>query len=64
LRFAAIYGTGTVMGYSPQEVRAMSMWQYFAALDGWRKANSPDDSGLSKQEEDALWELVQAKSRH
>lgn len=54
---------GTVMGFSPQEVRAMSMWQYFAALDGWRKANSPDDSGLSKQEEDALWEMVQAKSR-
>jgi hypothetical protein len=43
------------MGFSPQQVRAMSMFQYFAALDGFVTANSPADNGMTKQEEDELW---------
>jgi hypothetical protein len=53
---------GAVMGYTPQEVRAMSVWQYLAARDGWFKYNVPDDGKLNQEEEDALWEMVQRKA--
>jgi len=43
------------MGFTPQEVGAMSVWKYLAALDGYIAANSiEDDKGLSKAEEDEL----------
>lgn len=36
----------------------MSMWKYFAALDGYIKANSPDDGGLSAKEKDDLADWI------
>lgn len=42
----------------------MSVWQFFAAAEGYRKANSPDTGELSGSESDALWEAVQRKSMH
>lgn len=48
------------MGYSPQEIRAMSIFQYLAALDGFIKANSSDDENvLSDKEKDELWEWLE-----
>jgi hypothetical protein len=38
------------MGIPPREMRAMSLWEYGACLDGWRKAHEPED----KQEEDGM----------
>lgn len=38
------------------------MWQYFAAMDGWKKANTPDDGSLTKADEDALWDMIQRKT--
>lgn len=47
------------MGFSPQQVGAMSVWQYMAALDGYIAANSvDDDKGLSSKEEDELAEWL------
>lgn len=43
LDFGAIYGTGAVIGYSPREVDQLSLAELFAAIDGWKKANCPDD---------------------
>lgn len=44
------------MGFSPQQVQRMSMWQYFAAMDGFMKANDPNaGKKLSEQEADELW---------
>jgi len=38
----------------------MSMWQYFAALDGFVKGNNPDDGkSLSDKEKEALWEWIE-----
>ncbi|WP_186458327.1 hypothetical protein [Neorhizobium alkalisoli] len=45
------------MGFTPQDVRAMSMWQYFAALDGFQKANGAEE-GMTKAEEDDLWDWI------
>ncbi len=39
MSFAAIYGTGAAMGFSPQQINEMSLWEYTAAVDGWMKAN-------------------------
>lgn len=43
------------MGFTPQQVGEMSVWQYMAALDGYVAANTPEgERGLSKAEEDEL----------
>jgi hypothetical protein len=35
------------------------MWKYMAAIDGYVKANTPEDKqGLSGKEKDELWEMV------
>jgi len=46
------------MGFSPQQVDAMSMWQFMAAADGYVKANSSSDNELSSSEVDELWEWI------
>jgi len=44
LRFAQIYGAGAAMGFTPQQVGDMSMWQFMAAADGYAKAHGAEDS--------------------
>lgn len=35
------------------------MWQFMAAVDGYVKANTPENErGLSEKEKDELWEFV------
>lgn len=48
------------MGFSPQQVREMSIWQFTAAWDGFVQANSPEDKGLSDAEVDDLWEWIES----
>lgn len=42
------------------------MWQFFAACEGYRKANSPEAAGeLTAAETDDLWAMVQERqARH
>lgn len=37
----------------------MSVWQFYASVDGWMRANSADDGSLTKAEKDDLWNWVQ-----
>lgn len=46
------------MGFSPQQVNEMSVWQFLAASEGYIKANSPEDGGLSEKEKDELWDWL------
>lgn len=63
LRFARIYGAGAVMGFSPQQVDQMTLWQFFAAIDGYVKANGGgQDTKLSETEKDDIWEWMQARA--
>lgn len=49
------------MGFAPSEIDRMSQWQFFAAMDGWMKANGGDGgSSLSESEKDEIWEWMQA----
>lgn len=50
------------MGFTPQQVNDMSMWQFMAAVDGYIKANSTDEPGkLDGSEVDDIWEWLQGK---
>jgi hypothetical protein len=66
VRFAAIYGNGGAMGFTPQQVDQMSMWQFMAALEGWVKSNSTDeDEGkgtMGAQQADEIWNWLQSKN--
>lgn len=42
------------MNMSPQQVSAMSVWQFFAMVDGM----ADDGKGLSADEADVLWEWI------
>lgn len=47
------------MGFSPAEVKAMSVFEYLAALEGFSEANNPDQPGkLSQDEIEDLWDWV------
>lgn len=61
LRFAAIYGTGAAIGWPVSEVKQSSMWEFMAAVDGYVKANSPDDGKLSAGDVDDVWQWMQSK---
>lgn len=49
------------MGFTAQDMNAMTMWQIMAAIDGFIAANTPEDKrGLSAKEKDELWAFVDA----
>ena len=59
MRLAAIYGAGAAMGFTPQQINDMTVWQYMAAVDGYVKANSSEGGDkLGADEIDELWEWV------
>lgn len=45
------------MGFTPNQINEMSLWQFLAAVEGYAKAHSSDE-GLSEKEADELWEMV------
>ena len=50
------------MGFTPQQVNDMSLWQFMAAVDGYIEAHTPDDGSLTTQEVDDVWQWLEAKS--
>ncbi|MCF6126068.1 gene transfer agent family protein [Mesorhizobium sp. M7A.F.Ca.CA.001.07.2.1] len=60
VRFEVLYGYGQVMGYSPQQVNGMSIWQFHAVVEGFRKSQSGSDRQLSEADKDALWDWLTA----
>jgi hypothetical protein len=46
------------MGFTPQQVNEMSMWQFMAAVDGYVEANTADDRSLTTKEIDELWDWL------
>ncbi|SOC93552.1 hypothetical protein SAMN05216358_3731 [Rhizobium sp. AN5] len=48
-----------MIGFTPQQVNEMSVWQFMAAVDGYVEANTPDDGSLTTKEIDELWDWVQ-----
>lgn len=48
-----------MIGFTPQQVNEMSVWQFMSAVDGYAEANTPDDGALTNAEIDELWDWVQ-----
>lgn len=48
------------MGFTPQQVDDMSMWQFFAALNGYIEANTPKQANkLTDAEADDLFDWIE-----
>jgi len=41
------------MGFSPQQVRRMSIWQWVAVVDGWNKSQQGDEPDRTVTEVEA-----------
>jgi hypothetical protein len=46
------------MGFSPQQVNSMSMWQLFAAAEGFKTS---DGEKMSEREADELYQWLKSK---
>jgi hypothetical protein len=55
---AELYGAGAAMGFTPQEVDRMSIWQFAAVASGFARANSASSDKLSQTEKDSLFEWI------
>ncbi|WP_298958769.1 gene transfer agent family protein [uncultured Methylobacterium sp.] len=63
LAFAGFYAAAAAMGLSPVDLRAMSLWQFAATVDGFNRARDPDaPEPLTPAEEDALWSWLHGES--
>jgi hypothetical protein len=68
VNFAAIYGTGAVLGFSPREVDEMSFDEFAACVDGFNQANGSgkrhprDMTDQEMDEGDRLLEEVERRN--
>lgn len=48
------------MGFSPQAINAMSLWQLTTIIDGWNAHHAPadDDKTLTASETEDLWDFI------
>lgn len=49
------------MGWTVDDVKRASMWEFMAALDGYVKHHSEDDGKMSAGEVDDVWAWMQSK---
>lgn len=55
-----IFGLGAAMGWTAQDVKAASLWEFFSAWNGYIEANTPKQGNkLSEDEKDRIWERMQ-----
>lgn len=56
IAFAALIGSGAAMHWPPSAVYACSFWEFFAASEGYRRANNPEEAPKppTLEEHDAL----------
>ncbi len=48
------------MGFTPQQVGAMSFWQFMACADGFARARQPDAPVATDEDLDAAADLLDA----
>ncbi|WP_273688461.1 hypothetical protein [Ketogulonicigenium vulgare] len=57
MRFSQIYGNGAVMGFTPEQVQRMSLWEFTCAFAAWKKFNSIKSSAENTASAERLQEL-------
>lgn len=40
MKFSALYGNGALMGFTPQQVQQMTLWEFMAAFTAWCRFNN------------------------
>ncbi|MFE1602104.1 gene transfer agent family protein [Methylobacterium sp. ID0610] len=60
MAFAPFYEAAAAMGLPVADLRAMSLWQFAAYLDGFNRMHGPEP--MSAEEEDALWAWIRAET--
>lgn len=63
LRFGKVIAAGAAMGFSPQQVREMSVHDFAAAAHAFAEANSPSGARMSAREADEVWDWMQGRER-
>lgn len=61
IRFAALYGAGRRLGYTPQQVDAMSLFQWMSLVVDAENESAQSDGHLTPAETDDLWDWMQTK---
>ncbi|QWY83571.1 tail tube protein [Rhizobium phage RHph_X2_26] len=61
LDVAPLYAKGAIMGFTPDQVNNMSIWQFVAAWDGYAKHHSGDKQKMSDKESDELFGWLKAQ---
>ncbi|ACA20247.1 hypothetical protein M446_5967 [Methylobacterium sp. 4-46] len=63
MAFAPFYEAAAALGLAVADLRAMSLWQFAAYLDGFNRAHGPDGpEPMSAAEEDRLWAWIRAET--
>lgn len=39
MKFSAIYGNGALMGFTPPQIKLMSLWEFQCAFAAWARFN-------------------------
>jgi len=51
---------GAAMGWTVHDVKRASVWEFFAALEGYVQAKSPKEGNkLSDEDKDELWDWME-----
>lgn len=61
LNVGKVLGAGAAMGFSPEQVKAMSLYEFAAAARGVAEANAPAAGGMSSAEADEVWRWMQER---
>jgi len=57
-----MYGNGAAMGFSPDQVDSMSLWEYAACVDGHRHFHGAEDEAEPPSYDDHLKMLQRAQA--
>jgi len=50
------------MGFAPEQVDRMSLWEFAACLEGYRKANTSDDEPLAPPTAEEFRAMIEARA--
>jgi hypothetical protein len=51
------------MGVMPGEFKRMTVWELSAVTERWIEAHDTGERGMSKAEQDEMWEWMQSKPK-